>query len=453
MALAARAGAGGEAIVRDPAEDIIKAIKSNDKSLLTLELNLFREPVLTPSIIHSDQELDLLLECLQSNAKIEKLVLNNIVRDRGAAKIAKMLRENKKLQFLTLSLVDITAKGLSMLSDALVENDALLSLELKGCGMSPILSEGMLVLSTMLKSNKRLRHLGLCRFYLDEVGMSYLIKALNHESCNLSSIDLSQNGILNTINTHREFCQMLASNSKLMNVRVDFTGMRGDAMKKVVEALKRNITMRQFSIRHSLTGDDVVEEVVGFTARVATSALLNIITGGGVGMIRRTPSIEEHYIWLINLITLRNQEMSKLETPIEKEYCFRKYVERLEIPVTEPIFSLFAQEEKDKALFKAAFNGEVKMAELLLDAGANVNSRHNDPRDPTRVNKTPLFIAAEMGRPALVKLLLARGADPRLKDGPDCNGWSPYNVAVAMLDAKRTGCGECIDDLMKAESI
>lgn len=436
-------------IVPDPTEDIIKALKANNKTQLILELNLFCKPVLELSGIIYDAELNLLLECLQSNSKIKNFKLNTIIDDKKADQIVALLRENKTLESLTLNHARIGSAELVKIANALMDNNTLQSLNLNGEGhLHPshsITAESMLILCTMLQSNKVLRHLGFRCFNLDERGIKYLLRTLNDESCSLTSIDLSQNSILNTVNILPVFCNMLIANAKLTKMHVDYTGLRGGAMGQVLEALKRNITMQEFSMQYSWTSTDVADEVIGFTARAATSLVLNLVTAGHAGMIPRSSSNEEYYTAVIKIIMQRNKAMRGLESRLEKEVCYREYVKRLEIPIEEPFISLIPQAEKDEALFNAAFNGNEKMAKYLLDSGANANSRHKDPRNATCVNKTPLFIAAEMGHAAVAKLLLNRGADPKMKDGPDCNGWSPYNVALAMCNEGRRGCGECAD--------
>jgi ankyrin repeat protein len=72
---------------------------------------------------------------------------------------------------------------------------------------------------------------------------------------------------------------------------------------------------------------------------------------------------------------------------------------------------------------------DLEKARLLLDHGANVNARSDDLR-------TPLMIAAARpGATAVVKLLLARGADPNPNPHPDAES-SPLLEAVTAGDAE-----------------
>ena len=58
-------------------------------------------------------------------------------------------------------------------------------------------------------------------------------------------------------------------------------------------------------------------------------------------------------------------------------------------------------------------------AEILLDAGADVDERHQ------KSGTTPLFIASAYGNNHVVKLLLDRGANPHLTDK---NGFTPLQI-------------------------
>lgn len=87
------------------------------------------------------------------------------------------------------------------------------------------------------------------------------------------------------------------------------------------------------------------------------------------------------------------------------------------------------QHHMDHLLFLAAFEGDEARVIQCLNAGANLDSQHNDPRNPGLRLKSSLFISSEMGHPGVVRLLRQRGASPAIADA---GGWSPYDVALAM---------------------
>ena len=72
------------------------------------------------------------------------------------------------------------------------------------------------------------------------------------------------------------------------------------------------------------------------------------------------------------------------------------------------------------ALHAAAYAGSVPVAELLL-----VNKAARDDA-ANKAGVTPLFVAAEMNRPEIVELMIARGADPKTREA---HGYSPLTRA------------------------
>jgi len=82
--------------------------------------------------------------------------------------------------------------------------------------------------------------------------------------------------------------------------------------------------------------------------------------------------------------------------------------------------------EADRALYKAAGNGNIEVVKQHLAAGANVN--------PKFVNGvTPLHRVASNGHKEIVELLIANGADVNAKDK---DGWTPLYRAIKDHDHK-----------------
>src|SRR3954466_7947580 len=75
----------------------------------------------------------------------------------------------------------------------------------------------------------------------------------------------------------------------------------------------------------------------------------------------------------------------------------------------------------DSQLFDAARQGDVKQVQELLDKGADVNARN-------KFGATALWFAAYKNRVEVIKLLLARKADPDLRD----NVWNSSPLALAV---------------------
>jgi hypothetical protein len=98
----------------------------------------------------------------------------------------------------------------------------------------------------------------------------------------------------------------------------------------------------------------------------------------------------------------------------------------------------------NRVLFQAAFNGDAIAVISALDAGADINSQHPDPRNSSLIGKTPLFIAAELGNGAVVIELLKRGAVRSIKDS---GGWSPRRIASVMFANGNHKCAEYVANL------
>ena len=96
-------------------------------------------------------------------------------------------------------------------------------------------------------------------------------------------------------------------------------------------------------------------------------------------------------------------------------------------------------------LTQAAWGGHVGMARLLLDAGAQVNQRD------FIANYTPLHWAAssERSSPALVELLLARGADVNAEGGQPVDNFLGATFTPLALARKR-GDTPIVHALLKA---
>ena len=77
--------------------------------------------------------------------------------------------------------------------------------------------------------------------------------------------------------------------------------------------------------------------------------------------------------------------------------------------------------EADRALYKAAGNGNIEVVKQHLAAGANVN--------PKFVNGvTPLHRVASNGHKEIVELLIANGADVNAKSE---NGGAPLDITIS----------------------
>jgi hypothetical protein len=91
-------------------------------------------------------------------------------------------------------------------------------------------------------------------------------------------------------------------------------------------------------------------------------------------------------------------------------------------------------------LMHAVHKNQLGSVEALLDGHADPNRAVN--------SMTPLMMASGYGYTPIVRLLLARGADPRLRD---LDGWTAVDYAVqGMTDIDRFTFFSCQDDTIRA---
>ncbi|HEY2828887.1 MAG TPA: ankyrin repeat domain-containing protein [Thermoanaerobaculia bacterium] len=91
-------------------------------------------------------------------------------------------------------------------------------------------------------------------------------------------------------------------------------------------------------------------------------------------------------------------------------------------------------------LLHAIHKNQLGSVEALLDGHANPNLAVN--------GMTPLMMSAGYGYTPIVRLLLARGADPRIRD---LDGWTAVDYAVSgMTDIDRFTFFSCQDDTVRA---
>jgi uncharacterized protein len=113
-----------------------------------------------------------------------------------------------------------------------------------------------------------------------------------------------------------------------------------------------------------------------------------------------------------------------------------------------------ANPDGETALMMAISGGDLSVVQMLVNAGANVNTIEKFH------NQTPLMYASAENHPDIVKLLLAKGADVKLRalysDWPSQITSEPraqyrsVGGLTVLLYAARSGCYECVEELIAA---
>ncbi|MEA2205766.1 MAG: hypothetical protein QOE77_2542 [Blastocatellia bacterium] len=102
------------------------------------------------------------------------------------------------------------------------------------------------------------------------------------------------------------------------------------------------------------------------------------------------------------------------------------------------------KQEINDQLFEAVRKGDAAAVTALLDKGADVNAKF-------RYGATALFKAAERGHMEVVKILLARGVDPTVKDtfyGATAMTWALSNKHVEVVRAILEKDATAVDDVL-----
>jgi ankyrin repeat protein len=109
-------------------------------------------------------------------------------------------------------------------------------------------------------------------------------------------------------------------------------------------------------------------------------------------------------------------------TTLLHDAALKGHVEIVELLLAHKAEVNAPNQEGAAALHDAALAGKCAVAEVLLNHGAQIDARDRDQQ------ATPLERAASWGRIDVVELLLARGANPLLKDK---NGKTALDLAIA----------------------
>jgi Ran GTPase-activating protein (RanGAP) involved in mRNA processing and transport len=190
-----------------------------------------------------------LCQGLQYNSTMERLYLiNTEIGVDGAHIVASMLKDTKcGIRELYLCENNLGDEGVAVLTKGICENQTLRMLDLRSNFLS---CEGAMSLQGLLVNNKVLMGLNLGNNNLRDAGVSALSRGLQHSSCRLQKLDLSENSITST--GANGLANMLYYNRSLRELNLGFNPLGDDGATSIAIALQRNRTLHWLSLRRCL---------------------------------------------------------------------------------------------------------------------------------------------------------------------------------------------------------
>ena len=211
---------------------------------------------------------------------------NNICKE-GTASIAKVLQSSGIMNSLDLLGNPIGAEGLQSLAEALITNTSLVELNLSRCSFE-ITDENGPIVTEMLQRNKTLMTLNLMFIsIISDGGMVYIAKGLEKNTAlkclkmngisaaggkalassiainaSLPLVELELYGCdMITEHSKQAFIDLLQQNTSIETLKLSSTGVIGDPMSFLAEALRKNSTLRQLNLCHYILTSDMIKDV------------------------------------------------------------------------------------------------------------------------------------------------------------------------------------------------
>ncbi len=228
-------------------EATLKLLERNNPPLTSLDLGYNWR--ITSESAH------LLSEALIQNSSLTSLNLrgNNFnpfkrVRPLDVRPLRKALIQNSSLTSLNLGGNNISSRGILLLSEALIQNSYLTSLNLRGNNIN---SEGILHLSKALIQNSYLTSLNLRGNNINSEGILHLSKALIQNSY-LTSLNLRGNNINSEGILH--LSEALIQNSSLTSLNLKHNNINSEDTLHLSEALIQNLFLTSLNLRSNNIG-------------------------------------------------------------------------------------------------------------------------------------------------------------------------------------------------------
>jgi Ran GTPase-activating protein (RanGAP) involved in mRNA processing and transport len=169
-------------------------------------------------------------------------LMNNLMGNKGAEKLAEMLEGNATLTYLDLGFNDIGGQGAEKLAEMLEGNATLTYLDL---GFNDIGGQGAEKLAEAFKGNATLTYLNLMSNQIDSKGAGKLAEAFKGNKT-LTTLDLNGNHIKNE--TTKKLAEMLEGNATLTYLNLGISEIGGQGVKNLVGALNENSVLTSLMI-------------------------------------------------------------------------------------------------------------------------------------------------------------------------------------------------------------
>ena len=190
-----------------------------------------------------------LAEMLKENRTLQQLNVSlNSIGQGGAIALAEMLKENTTLQQLNVNFNSIGQGGAAALAEILKENRTLQQLDVR---VNSIGLEGATALAEMLKKNRTLQQLDVSDNSIGQGGATALVEMLK-ENRTLQQLDVGGNSIGQ--GGAIALAEMLKENRTLQQLDVSFNSIGQGGAAALAEILKENRTLQQLDVRVNSIG-------------------------------------------------------------------------------------------------------------------------------------------------------------------------------------------------------
>ena len=188
---------------------------------------------------------------VKGHPSLKRLFMVNVgISSVSAPFLADMLEESS-LRELCLCENDLEDEGVSALVTSIAQNKTLRRLDLRSNGIS---DKAALSLQGMLVARTSLSALILSNNNIDDLGVTAISRGLAHPSCNLETLDLSQN----SFGSKGVFAlaRMLRNNKMMKNLNLSFNAFGDQGATTLAAVLVRNRTLHALHMRHCGISDE-----------------------------------------------------------------------------------------------------------------------------------------------------------------------------------------------------